>query len=62
EKQGGEPAGALADHAGESDLHVGLAERLHAARAFINNSRGATIAERVEALNVLSVQDAGRVL
>lgn len=34
----------------------------HAARAFINNSRGATIAERVEALNALSVQDAGRVL
>jgi magnesium transporter len=34
----------------------------HAARAFINNSRGATIAERVESLNALSIQDAGRVL
>ena len=34
----------------------------HAARAFINNSRGATIAERVDALNALAVQDAGRVL
>ncbi|MBB4190517.1 magnesium transporter [Rhizobium aethiopicum] len=34
----------------------------HAARAFINNSRGATIAERVDALNALSIQDAGRVL